>query len=386
MKKKEVLGGREKLQDNSFDINNTFPLEVYKPVWETRARLRSKFNNLLMDTSIGQLLIQAGFLTHPILKEKDRQIDHFLWLANSYSELDLISENNLLTQLYNEPDIRLQNPHSTENIIKLESLIEHYFKFKSIYHSYKHNEFKDIKIIDRLKFNEESEDCLVIINEIKTDIQDLLYCNLRNYIFLLIKNENWKDLISFLCNSHLDVDLQEPLIIFLNKISPKFFKHKKFREELYYFMIQNIAINELSTFDRFNEYLVGLNFPIFTDKEKKNFFTYKFFNKLLIEMHNNHSNTYFESIKYFLENNILEKDVFQNSVIFQIHILENALRAFNGYADLVKFQNFIKPLILEIGLFSDNELSSANKLNLYQKYWDLCLRHSYSVHTQIKYS
>lgn len=386
MKKKEVFRTGDRFQDNSFDINNTFSLEVYRPVWETRARLRSKLNNLLMDTVIGQFLVQKGFLTHPILKEKDRQIDHFLWLARSYAELGFSSENEILNQLNNEPDLRLQTMNSIENIMKLESLIEQYLEFKSVYYSYKNTESTATRIIDRLQVNEEVEDYRLIMEEIKSDIQDLLYCNLRNTIFKFIEKNQWSEIINFIYCSHLDPNLQQPLELFLSKISVNLFKNHQFRLAVFGLLTQLIASNQIDLQEKFSEFLIDHHFTAFSQEEQKGYTNVDFVECLLNNMHDNYIDNYFESIQYFVENEVIAKEVFQNSILFQIHILENALMVFNGKASLRKFQNYIKPLVLGIGLFSDNELSSANKFNLSQKYWELCLRHSYSTHHPIKYS
>jgi len=361
------------------DQEDIFPARHFNETFRARAIIRSRFAKTLMEHPVGQFLVQNGICTHPILKEKDRQMATLQKLLSNYEQSGLLEDrDDLEAVVYTEPDLMPTDFAHIAVEAGVQRTIVDSLEYKLSMNtfdqldevSYKTGFPPDMDFYtDGSELADQAADA---VRDMQDIANDLYYRRVRDKVLDLAIKENWAGIIEMSYHMHFIPELRTAFAGVLQVTGKKLFANPDFRKQMTYFMIRQISVNNISGQESFSEFLLANGFAEITEAEKKVFLDHAYQGRLLENMLYLNPKKYFHLVETLYRYGLITDEFLRSSPIFRLHVIEFALKALYGHDDFVVLVNTVRPLVAEMGVFQPEELTISNQYSLYGHYRTLC--------------
>jgi len=340
-----------------------------------RAKTGSAFNRFLMDNRFGQLLTQAGIITHPVLKEKDQREEAISRLAGRFLAIDpALSEEDARLIAMTEKDFQPKKPLE----VILENQIEHRIFWRKALETQK--EIIDGKISDY--FELQSADFGQLADSLDAEtrrqfadlfegvLEEKKYVCIRDICLKAVHQGDWQHLLKFLFQNFRDFKTAPYLREFFQKWRHRIFTSPGFRQQLVNFMINTLIGSGRQMFDDFDAFLFSLELDLSGQAEKNNLVDAGFPEAAMEKLWTACREDYFMVVEKLFRVGLLPEKHLSEAELPR-KVVEFTLLALHGRAELKFLKNTLRPLAAELGLFDGDQLHLSERHTLYGIYLDL---------------
>lgn len=363
-------------------------LDKMAPTFTEIIRHKHPFDDFLLRSSIGQILVSKGLFTDPVIKAKDQYREDVDKLAQQFHNLGVAASQEEATQsVLQQPDF---TPRDADTIY-LETIFDRVFLDRLVRFTYGHIDrdaasFLHLETEMRQEIQNISDQtrAQVYSNILPQVIHDKTIIHLREQILGFIESENWGRLFDLLTNNYSHPGLQSPLRKILGQIAPGLFKNQKFRRYAFQYMIVFRVEKGASAMEDFDQYLadLGLHFPDSAERQQhadEKFLKYQ----LSRQWELGDYQEYFQSIQFLFEIKLLPSGFFdenENKEFFK-NFYEFGLLAM--YGENSSFKQHLNSLAQSWGLPPNKQITLSNQHHFYGRYCTLCGQKAQPLHHKI---
>lgn len=358
------------------------------PTFTEIIRHKHPFDDFLLHSPIGQILVSHGLFTDPVTKAKDQYRENIEKLAQQFHRLGIAASHEQATQaVLQQPDFL---PRDADTIY-LETVFDRVFESRLsrvTYGDIDHDagSFLDLEKEMRQEIRNISVQTKANIHlTVPEVIHDKTVVHLRERILAFVEFENWSRLLDLLSNNYSHPVLHSPLRQVLGQIAPSLFKNQKFRAFAFRHMIKLRVEKGSSAMEDFNQYLADLSLR-FSDTDERHQYADENFlqDQLSRQWERGDHQEYFQSIQFLFEIKLLPVGFFdenKNRQFFRNFYEFGLLTMYEENS--FKFKQNLNSLAQSWGFPPHKMITLINQSHFYSRYYSLCCLESQPLHPKI---